>query len=159
MRERRLELANIATEASTALRELLESRDGLGGGGALAAAQILAQNVGAELMDRAAGAKYPQVCVYCERIVNDQREKFPRFSGTARLVAEIRVSQEHLEGLEVRTLVCVDEVTAVLGRNRGEWREGLYFGGRYEVEIEGVRRGGRNFLQVAKVKVEVAGRR
>ena len=42
-----------------------------------------AQNVAAEMAERALGMKYPRVNVYCEKIVNELREKFRTFSGTS----------------------------------------------------------------------------
>ncbi len=44
----------------------------------------------------------------------------------------------------------MDAVTRVLDQNRGSWGEGAFFSGKYEVAIDPVKHGGRNFLQVAK---------
>ena len=37
----------------------------------------------------------------------------------------------------------------------GDWGQGMFFAGGYEVAFEPVRHGGKNFLQVAKVSFEV----
>jgi hypothetical protein len=48
-------------------------------------------------------------------------------------------------------------VVAVLDANRGNWGEGMFFTGGYEVKFEPVQHGGRNFLQIARVVFEVDG--
>ena len=63
-------------------------------------AQVRAQNVAADLAERAMGVQYPAVNVYCEKIVNDLREKFRTFSGTAQMAIELRHSQDRLEGMQ-----------------------------------------------------------
>lgn len=46
--------------------------------------QVRSQNVAAEMAERALGMKYPAVNVYCEKIVNELREKFRTFWGECR---------------------------------------------------------------------------
>jgi hypothetical protein len=67
--------------------------------GAVKAGAVRAQNVSAELVEKANLVHYPAVQVYCEKLVNDLREKFRSFSGTAQMAIEIRHSQDRLEGL------------------------------------------------------------
>ena len=121
----------------------------------LAPAQVANQNIAVELAERSSVVKYPVVHVYVDRIRNVLTEKFRRFSGKVRTVAEVRVSQDRVEGIEERLRLYVEAVTQVLDTNRGSWGEGAFFGGQYEVAIEPVRHGGKNFLQVAKVSFEV----
>jgi hypothetical protein len=45
----------------------------------------------------------------------------------------------------------VDAITQVLDKSRGDWGDGVFFDGGYEVTFGGVKHGGRNFLQIAKV--------
>jgi len=58
--------------------------------GLVEGSQVRAQNAAAEIVERAQGVKYPTVSVYCEKIVNDLREKFRRFSGRAQMAVELR---------------------------------------------------------------------
>jgi hypothetical protein len=118
-------------------------------------AQVTNQNVAFDLHERAQVVKYPAVYVYTDRIRNLLTEKFRRFSGKVRMVAEVRVSQDRIEGVEEQLRLYVEAVTQVLDTNRGSWGEGAFFTGGYEVSIEPVRHGGRNFLQIAKVVFEV----
>lgn len=122
---------------------------------AIPASQVVAQNTAAETLEKSAGAAYPAVHVYCERLKNELREKFRTFSGKARLVAEVRASQDRQEGLEPRVQLYVEAVTQVLDANRGDWGQGMFFTGGYEVAFGPVRHGGKNFLQTAKVTFEV----
>jgi len=117
--------------------------------------QILAQNVAIELAERSTDVQYPAVNVYCEKIVNQLKEKFRNFSGKAMMAIEVRVSQDRLEGIETRLHTYVDAVTQVLDQNRGDWGEGMYYAGCYEAALNPVKHGGQNFIQVGKVTFEV----
>lgn len=113
--------------------------------------QIFAQNVPPELSERSTVTKYPVLCIYCSKIVNLQREKFRTFSGDATMVIESRVSQDRLDDIEANSHFYVDALTQVLDSNRGDWGDGVFYSGGYEVALGGVKQGGRNFLQIAKV--------
>lgn len=118
-------------------------------------AHVMNQNVSVELSERAQVVKYPAVYVYANRVRNLLTEKFRTFSGKVRTVAEVRVSQDRIEGVEEQLRLYAEAVTQVLDVNRGSWGEGAFFTGGYEVSIDPVRHGGRNFLQIAKVEFEV----
>ena len=113
--------------------------------------QIIAQNVASELSERSTTNKYPLVYVYCNKVVNQLREKFRTFSGGAHMVVEARVSNDRLEEMETNMQFCVDAITHVLDNKRGDWGGGVFYGGEYEVVFGGVKHGGRNFIQSAKV--------
>jgi hypothetical protein len=117
--------------------------------------QLLAQNVSIELAERSTDVQYPAVSVYCEKIVNQLKEKFRNFSGKANMTIEVRVSQDQLAGVEDQLQSYVDAVTQVLDQNRGDWGEGMYFAGCYEAVLGPVKHGGQNFIQVGKVSFEV----
>jgi hypothetical protein len=93
--------------------------------------------------------------VYCERISNTLREKFRRFSGSARIAVEVRGSLDRLEGLEEQIRFYADAVAQVLDNNRGDWGDGVFYPGGYEVTFGPVKQGGRNYLQTAKASFEV----
>ena len=117
--------------------------------------QILGSNVGYELLEKTVGAKYPSVHVYCDKVSNTMREKFRSFSGTVQLTAEIRVSQDRLEGIEDTLKQYTDAMTTVLDQNRGDWAPGVQFTGGYEISYQPVKHGGKNFLQTAKINLAV----
>ena len=118
-------------------------------------AYVVTQNMSFEISERASVVKYPVVQVYSDRVRNLLTEKFRTFSGKIRTVAEVRLSQDRLEGIEDRLRLYVDAVTQVLDSNRGTWGQGAFFTGGYEVNFDPVQHGGQNFLQVAKVTFEV----
>lgn len=120
-----------------------------------AGAPMRAQNAAADLMERAGTAQYPLVNVYCEKIVNELREKFRSFSGRVQIAIEVRHSQDRLEGMEEALEQQADAVTQALNASRGDWGDGMFYGGGYEVSFGRVGRGGKNFTQVAKVTFEI----
>ena len=122
---------------------------------ALAQNQILAQNASIEISERSTEVQYPAANIYCEKIVNQLKEKFRNFSGIAAMTIEVRVSQDRLQGIEDQLQSYVDAVTQVLDQNRGDWGEGMYFAGCYEAALGAVKHGGQNFIQVGKVSFDV----
>ena len=119
------------------------------------AKQVFAQNVAQKLVERSVEVKYPTVLVYCEKIVNDLREKFRTFSGRVLVAIEVRVSQDRIEGIEQVLSNYVDAVTRVLDQNRGDWGGGTFYTGGYEVTFDKVESGGKHFLQSARVRFQV----
>lgn len=117
--------------------------------------QIVAQNVPVELAERSTNVLYPAINVYCEKIVNQLKEKFRNFSGKAMMAIEVRVSQDGLDSIESELQTYVDAVTQVLDQNRGNWGEGMYYAGCYEAALGPVKHGGRNFIQIGKITFEV----
>jgi hypothetical protein len=118
-------------------------------------AQIIAQNVPADVIEKTAGTKYPAFHIYCEKLQNTLREKFRQFSGTATLSVDVRVTHDRLEGLDQLLQWYVDALTEVLDSNRGDWKNGLFYTGGYTVTYQPVKHGGKNFLQTAKVSFDV----
>jgi len=150
-------------EAVTKFRELLEADDGLAG-----SMESLKESYGAEaasgvgvavrflrapagLEEKAASLKYPLFHVYCDRIETERNERFRSFSGRMRLVAEVRMSQDRLDGLAERLQFYVDAVRDVVERQSGCVGGAFYLDGNYEVTIEPVKKGGLNFTQTARV--------
>jgi hypothetical protein len=117
--------------------------------------QVVSQNVAFELAERSAGVKYPIVYVYCEKITNQLREKFRTFSGKARLAIDVRVSQDRLNGIEGQLAMYVEAVTDILDTRRGDWGQGMFYTGGYEVSFSATKHGGKNFIQTAKVTFDV----
>lgn len=154
-------MVRVADTATAKVVQLLSGQNGLNANlaslalPALGEKQILAQNVSFELAERALELKYPAVHIHCEKVVNLLTEKFRTFSGKAQMVIEVRVSQDRLEGLEGRLQLYVDAVIEVLDGNRGDWGQGMFYGGTYEVAFAAVKHGGRNFIQAAKVNFDV----
>jgi hypothetical protein len=119
------------------------------------AAQVRAQNVAADLAERSTTMQYPAVNVYCEKIVNALTEKFRTFSGTVHMAIEVRHSQDRIEGLEDGLAVYADALLGVLNGERGDWGDGVFYCGAYQVAFGAVKHGGKNFIQTAKITFEI----
>src|SRR5258708_6594301 len=118
---------------------------------AVSAPQIVSQNVAPELSDRTTASKYPLIYVYCGKIVNQLREKFRTFSGNAQMVVDVRVSQDRIEDMESHLQFYADAIMQVLDNHRGDWGDGVFYGGGYEGTFAAGKHGGRNFIQTSKV--------
>ncbi len=116
---------------------------------------VLTQNVAPEISDRALGLDYPAVYIYCGKLSNSLQEKFRTFSGQAEMMAEVRVTQDRLDGLENMSALMADAVTQVLDGSRGDWGDGYFYAGGYEVQYGPAKAGGRNFLQTAKISFDL----
>lgn len=123
--------------------------------GQLDAAQVRSQNVAADVAEKANIVQYPLVNVYCEKISNTLVEKFRTFSGTAQMAIEVRHSQDQLDGLQDAVELYADAVMQTLNSGRGDWGDGMFYGGAYDVSFGPIKKGGRNFIQVAKVTFEI----
>ncbi|MGD1092838.1 MAG: hypothetical protein ABSB35_12720 [Bryobacteraceae bacterium] len=118
-------------------------------------AHVIQQNTPVPLAERSTAVQYPVVHVYSNRTRNLLTEKFRTFSGKVGMVAEVRVSQDRIEGLEDQLRLYVDSITEVLDTNRGSWGQGAFFTGGYEVNYDPVQHGGKNLLEIARVTFEV----
>jgi len=121
----------------------------------LGMAQILAQNVALEIVERATPVHYPALNVYCEKLANQLVEKFRTFSGVSQMAIEVRHSQDRLEGLQDIVELYTSAVTQTLDGSRGDWGNGMYYAGGYQVVFGAVKSGGRNLVQTAKVTFEI----
>lgn len=158
-------MAQTANIATAQLAALLRGDDGVNAAVAtllfedlttpLPVNEIIELHAPADLTEKAANVKYPVIHVYCDRVVNSLREKFRTFSGTADLNIEVRVSHDHLEELQKQLQYYVQGITDVLDRKRGTWTSGMFYSGGYEALFSPVKRGGRNYLQSARIKLEV----
>jgi hypothetical protein len=121
----------------------------------LALSQISTSNIAFDVQERSGGVTYPALYIYCDKLSNSLTEKFRTFSGTAGVVVEVRLSQDQVDGLAATLESYVDAVTQVLDQNRGDWGQGLFYAGGYDVAFGPVKHGGRNFIQIAKITFEV----
>jgi hypothetical protein len=160
-------MIQVANTAAAKIVDMLTGPDGMNSvltalaqaeqadAGTVDAKQFVSQNVALEIAERSLGVKYPAVHVYCDRIANELREKFRCFSGRAWMVVEVRHSQDRLEGLDQQVQHYVNAIANVLDQNRGDWGNGLFYTGGYEVAFGPVKQGGRHFVQAAKITFEV----
>ena len=116
---------------------------------------VLVHNVAPDLADENCATVYPAVYLYAARMENLPRRKFAGFSGPIRLVADLRCTGERYDGLEKQITAYVEAAAAALAANKGSWGDGLIYSGAYAVKFEPVKLGGRNFIQSAKIELEI----
>jgi hypothetical protein len=116
---------------------------------------VVIQNASPDIAERSQTVRYPVIYLYCEKLTNFLREKFSTFSGKGRLVIEVRCSQDRIEGMESTVERYADAVCRVLDGGRGPWQYGAYYTGGYEVVFATLKQGGKNFLQTAKISIDV----
>jgi hypothetical protein len=117
--------------------------------------RIRTYNVAQELAERSEAVQYPAVQVYCEKIINKLTEKFRSFSGSVHVAMDVKHSQDRIDGIEQAVELYVEAATRVLRESRGDWGQGMFYGGAYEVTIGPVKRGGKHFIQAAKITFEI----
>jgi hypothetical protein len=116
---------------------------------------VHAANTAADVAAKTTGVRYPAVYVYCEKLANNMVEKFRRFSGRAQAAIDVRLTGDRPEHLASEIEMYIDAVTDVLTRNRGDWSDGFFYSGKYEVVFVPVKHGGKNFIESAKVVFDI----
>ena len=112
-------------------------------------------NVPSDLAEKVIGFRYPAVSIYCDKVTNNQHEKFRTFSGNSRVVIEVRVTHDQLSELGTDLHLYVEAITRVLDGSRGDWGTGLFYAGGYEIAYGAIKAGGRNYIQTAKVTLTI----
>jgi hypothetical protein len=70
-------------------------------------------------------------------------------------VVEVTMSGERADLTEQLLHLHAEALTRVLERNRGDWGNGLFYGGKYEIKFKGAHSGGRNYIQTARIELDV----
>ena len=160
-------MVSIAGMATSKLQEFLTSPNGLNASlAALAQSEsvtvspvsptnFFTDNVSSDIAEKSVEPKYTAIYIYCDKMMNTLTEKFRTFSGTIEMTIDVRVSQDRLEGIDHAAQLYTTAVTETLKQNRGDWGQGLFYGGRYEIAFGPVKHGGRNFIKSAKISVEL----
>ena len=157
-------MANLAALATTAIVNLFTAQAGtdfaldavalsLGQVPAISLNSILTGNTAPELFESSLAVKYPTANVYCDKMANTLKEKFRVFSGTVQVIVELRHSQDQIQAMQVNLETYVTAACQILDEARGDLGNGLFYAGGYEVVFNPVKRGGRNFLQIARISL------
>jgi hypothetical protein len=160
-------LISVVNRATSKLVQVLTSTGGLNTNlAALAQAEsvtvlpvasqfVFTENVSSDVAEKSGEVKYTAVYIYCDKVVNSLKEKFRSFSGNLQMEIDVRVSQDRLEGIERVSQLYAGAVTQTLTQIRGDWGQGLFFPGAYEISLGPVKHGGRNFIKSAKISFQV----
>ena len=117
----------------------------------IAAEQVLLSSAPPGLGDDNLALSYPRVCIYSSGVTNTQIEKFRSFSGKVGLVAEIWASDDLITNADQWIHFYVESVAEILQGATGDWGNGLFFPGSYEVQFNPPKAGGSGFVESAKL--------
>jgi len=121
----------------------------------IAVQQFFTNNVTSEVAEKSGEVKYTAVYVYCDKMANTLSEKFRSFSGHLQMAIEVRVSLDRLDGLEQSAQLYTESVTQTLNQIRGDWGNGLFYAGTYDITFGPVKHGGKNFIKTVKITFPV----
>ena len=121
----------------------------------IAAKYFYTENVSSDIAEKSVEPKYTAIYIYCGKIVNNLKEKFRSFSGVIQMEIDVRVSQDRLDGIDRISQLYTDAAVQTLNQNRGDWGQGLFYSGGYEISFGPVKHGGRNFIKSAKISFDV----
>jgi hypothetical protein len=98
---------------------------------------------------------YPRVCLYSAGFKNSQAEKFCTVSGSVGGTADIWTSANLIDDTDRWIHYYVEAFSALLRRSAGDWGDGLFFSGVYDVQFQPPRTGGLGFVQLARVRFDL----
>lgn len=117
----------------------------------ITAGQIVLSSTVPAMGDKDLQLTYPRICLYTARVKNTQVEKFRSLSGTVSVVAEVWASGDLLSDTDQWIHFYVEALTGILRQNIGDWGDGLFFSGMYEVQLEAPKAGGLGYVESAAV--------
>ena len=117
----------------------------------LTSAQVSLTSASAQIGDRDIQFAYPRICLYTLIAKNTQAEKFRTFSGSVSVIAEVWASSALVGDVDRWIHFYSGALTDILGQNLGDWQDGVFFGGSYDVQFQPPTVGGFGYVQSAKV--------
>jgi hypothetical protein len=119
------------------------------------ASRIVISSVSPDLGDKDVQLPYPRVCLYSNVVKNAQTEKFRSFSGAVGVVAETWASANLVTQTDLWIHYYVEAITGVLRDNIGDWGDGMFFSGRYDVKFQQPMPGGLGFVESAAIACSI----
>jgi hypothetical protein len=119
----------------------------------ITAGQIVLTAASPDIGDMDVQLTYPRVCLYSTGLKNNQTEKFRTLSGSASVVAEVWASAPLVADVDQWIHFYVDGVTSILRQNLGDWSDGVFFAGLYDIQFQAPKSGGFGFVESAKITV------
>lgn len=117
--------------------------------------QVVLSSAPADMADRNLQSTYPRVCIYSNGLKNNQLEKFRAFSGEIGLVVEIWTSSDLADQVDQWIHFYVEAVAEILQSNIGDWGDGMFYPGSYDVQFYAPKSGGLGFVEAAKLTLNV----
>lgn len=98
---------------------------------------------------------YPRVCVYSSGFKNSQFEKFRSLSGSVTTILDVWSSANLVEETDRCIHYYVEGLSALIRDSSGDWGDGLFFSGVYDVQFQSPKTGGFGFVQLARVRFDL----
>ena len=118
---------------------------------AIGTAQVILSSASPDIGDKNIQLTYPRICLYSSGLKNTHLEKFRSLSGTVSVIAEIWASGNLVSDTDAWIHFYVEALTDILRQNIGDWGDGVFFSGVYDVQFQPPKAGGVGFVQSAKV--------
>lgn len=122
---------------------------------AISAEQVFLSSAPANMAELQQELGYPRISVFSSRVRNTQIEKFRTLSGSITVSAEIAATADLLSDVDTWIHFYVEAITSILRENRGDWGDGVFYSGAYEVDVQPPKAGASGFLQIARINFEV----
>lgn len=116
------------------------------------ASQVMLSSASPDIGDKSIQLTYPRVCIYSGVVKNAHTEKFRSLSGTVYVTADLWASADTATATDQWIHFYVEALTEILRTNIGDWGNGLFFPGIYDVQINAPKVGGFGFVQSAAVQ-------
>jgi hypothetical protein len=113
--------------------------------------QVVLSSATPDLGDKDIQLTYPRICLYSAGLRNTQVEKFRSLSGSVLVIADVWASGNLVNEVDQWIHFYVEAMTSLLRSNIGDWGDGLFFSGVYDVQFQPPKAGGLGYVQSAKV--------
>jgi hypothetical protein len=118
-------------------------------------AHVVLSSAASEVGDTDSRVGFPRICLYSSGFKNSQFEKFCELSGVLSAAADIWTSANLVDDTDKWIHYYVEAVTTLLRRSSGDWGDGIFFPGVYDVQFQPPKSGGLGFVQVAKLRFDL----
>lgn len=116
---------------------------------------VVLSSASAEIADKDFQLTYPRICLYSTAVKNTQIEKFRSLSGIVSVTAELWASANLLQDTDQWIHFYVEAMTDILRQSIGDWGDGIFFSGMYDVQFQPPKVGGFGYVESAKVTCNV----
>ncbi len=117
----------------------------------LSSDQVILSSAPSPIADLNEQLTYPRICLYASGLKNTQIEKFRSLSGTVSVTGDVWASGNLVEDVDRWIHFYVEAFTDILRQNIGDWGDGIFFSGMYEVQFQPPKAGGFGYIESAKV--------
>jgi hypothetical protein len=122
---------------------------------AITSSGVVLSSASAEIGDKDFQLTYPRICLYSTAVKNTHIEKFRSLSGTVSVIADVWASANLLQDTDQWIHFYVEAMTNILRQSIGDWGDGIFFSGVYDVQFQPPKVGGFGYVESAKVTCNV----